>query len=142
MLNDSVTENSCKHTNNVKFDNSFESWYLIFMIPDEIKRIIRKKLKKMVKSDLPYFYLFRKEYMFFDEAEYSWERQKQAISFTTKKGVESYKRACRLRICYKCFFRFSNDMGECDHCKQQDIENEEKCFYSDIKYIEKYLNMF
>jgi hypothetical protein len=87
-------------------------------LPDDLISHIRSILKKMVKKEQPYKlpFCYKLDANFLPQKLKSmqWERQKQAIALTTKKGVLALDK--KKHICHQQIWR-------CEECFSETIEN-------------------
>lgn len=102
----------------------------MFDLPDEILVMIRKTLKKMVMRESPYKKVDG-QYLNYKAAQ--WERQKQAIAFTTKEGVFTYdkKRKTNGQCVWRCqqCFRETFERIQCYSCEAS-VQEEDDYYYN------------
>jgi len=103
---------------------------LLFDLPDDIIVMIRKTLKKMVMCERPYK---KVDDQYLDYKAAQWERQKQAIAFTTKKGVFTYDKKRKINglciwRCQQCFSETSERI-QCHSCIGT-MEEEDDYYYN------------
>ena len=88
-------------------------------LPDDLLSLIRSMLKKMVKKENPY--MIPIDHPYIDWYSYpvmmptiQWERQRQAIALTTKKGVLTWDKKKRV---------YSQQVWRCEECFAETIES-------------------
>ena len=107
-------------------------------LPDDLLSLIRSMLKQMVKKEKPYklpsHHPYHNLYYYPEKMPFiQWERQRQAIALTTKKGVLTWdkkKRVCRQEVwrCEECFAE-TIESTLCLKCSNK-IKEEEDYYFS------------
>ena len=111
-------------------------------LPDDVLSHIRSILKKMVKKEQPYKRPFYDHYPDKMKLMMQWERQRQAIALTTKKGVLTWdkkKHVCHQQIwrCEECFAE-TIETTLCFRCADKFWKEEEYYFHSPLSTLLKH----